>query len=64
MGPSLGWPLDLHAAGRAAPASRAYLAGPAGRGEARLSKKPGRGQDHRANEAQVLGPPLSASCPP
>ena len=63
MAPSLGWPLDLHAAGRAAPASRAYLAGPAGRGEARLSKKPGRGQDHRANEApvQALGPPLPAS---
>lgn len=61
--PVWGWPLGLHAAGRAAPASRAYLAGPAGRGEARLSKEPGRGQEHRANEEapfQVLVPPLSA----
>ena len=63
VAPVLGWPLGLHEARRAAPASRAYLAGPAGRGETRLSKEFGRGQHHRANEeapVQSLALPLSA----
>lgn len=56
-------PPCLHAAGRVAPVPRAYLAGPAGRGEAKLSREPGRGQYHRAIEEaplQVLVLPLSA----